>query len=362
MRHACIYRNVWGLQHHRVLAHIASPGPSCGDSSITESYFTLTLQAHSWTLACLSLRRLSKEASLDERKGRTSNRNPKLEPRLPPYLLRDKQLQYLTTCPWPSVSTWKIFRKKKSCKVPQSKTWICHLRAYIYIYFHNIYIELGIVTNFSSVPSLSHWLFATPWTAARQASLSITNSRSLLKLMSTESVMPSNHLILCRPLLLLPSRSCWSSRRPSVRVFSNESVLRIGWSKDWSFSFSFSLSKRYSGLISFRIDWFGLLVVQRTLKSLHIVHGFLKNTEDTKRWLHLIWLSLSVTTCKMGVVIATFIYWKDQMPWTSKSIKLRSQYILSGGANPGGQLFILTKWLQNITSFQEESVKSLKEN
>ena len=147
----------------------------------------------------MSLRRLSKEASLDERKGRTSNRNTKLEPRLPPYLLQDKQLQYLTTCPWPSVSTWKIFRKKKSWKVPQSKTWICHLRASIYIYFHSIYIELGIITNLSSVQSLSHWLFATPWTAAHQASLSITNSRSLLKLMSLKSVMPSNHLILCLP-------------------------------------------------------------------------------------------------------------------------------------------------------------------
>ena len=100
------------------------------------------------------------------------------------------------------------------------------------------------------------------WTAARQASLSITNSRSLLKLMSITSVMPSNHLILCRPLLLLPSIF------PSIRVFSNESVLHIGWPKYWSFSFSISPSNEYSGLISFRMGWLDLLAVQGTLKSL----------------------------------------------------------------------------------------------
>ena len=103
---------------------------------------------------------------------------------------------------------------------------------------------------------------ATPWTAAHQASLSITNPQSLLKLMSIESVMPSNHLILCRPLLLPPSII------PSIRVFSNESVLRIRWPKYWSFSFNISPSNEYSGLISFRIDWFALLAVQGTLKSL----------------------------------------------------------------------------------------------
>ena len=105
-------------------------------------------------------------------------------------------------------------------------------------------------------------LFATPWTAARQASLSVTNSRSLLKLMFMESVMPSNHLILCHPLLFLPSVF------PSIRVFSNESVLRIRWPKYWSFSFSISPSNEYSGLISFRIDWLDLLAVQGTLKRL----------------------------------------------------------------------------------------------
>ena len=102
----------------------------------------------------------------------------------------------------------------------------------------------------------------TPCTAARQASLSITNSWSLLKLMSIESVMPSNHLILCHPLLLLPSIF------PSIRVFSNESVLCIRWPKYWSFSFSISLSNEYLGLISLRIDWLDLLAVQGTLKSL----------------------------------------------------------------------------------------------
>ena len=117
--------------------------------------------------------------------------------------------------------------------------------------------------RFSSVQLLSHvLLFATPWTAACQASLAITNSRSFLKLMYTESVMPSNHLILCRPLLLLPSIF------PSIRVFSNESVLCIRCPKYWSFRFSISPSNEYSGLISFRIDWLDLLTVQRTLKSL----------------------------------------------------------------------------------------------
>ena len=110
--------------------------------------------------------------------------------------------------------------------------------------------------QFSSVQSLSRvQLFATPWTAARQPSLSITNSQSLLKLVSIESVMPSNHLILHRPLLLAPSIF------PSIRVFSNESVLHIRWPKYWSFSFSISPSNEYSGLISFRRDWLDLLAV-----------------------------------------------------------------------------------------------------
>ena len=127
------------------------------------------------------------------------------------------------------------------------------------IKFHN--------SKYQSVQLLSHvWLFVTPWNAVRKASRSITNSQSLLKLMSVESVMPSNHLILCHPLLCLPSIF------PSIRVFSKESVLhilhKIRWPKYWGFSFSISPSKEYSGLISFRIGWLDLLVVQRALKSL----------------------------------------------------------------------------------------------
>ena len=113
------------------------------------------------------------------------------------------------------------------------------------------------IVQFSSVKLLSHdRLFATPWTEAHQASLSITNSQSLLKLMSIELVMPSNHLILCRPLLLLPPIP------PSIRVFSNESALRMRWPKYWSFSFSVSPSKEYLGLISFRMEWLDLRAVQ----------------------------------------------------------------------------------------------------
>ena len=120
--------------------------------------------------------------------------------------------------------------------------------------------------QFTSVQSLRRvWLFATPWTAARQASLSITNSWSLLKLMSIESVMPSTHLILCRPLLLLPSIF------PSIRIFSNKSVLCIRWTKYWGCTFSISPSSEYSGLISF--SWFNILPVQRTLKSLLQYHN-----------------------------------------------------------------------------------------
>ena len=115
------------------------------------------------------------------------------------------------------------------------------------------------------VVQLSHSVvsnYATPWTAARQASLSITNSRSLIKLMSIKSVMPSNHLILCSSLLLPPSIF------QSIRVFSSESVLHIRWPKYWSFSFNISPSSEYSGLISLRMDWFDLLAVQETLKIL----------------------------------------------------------------------------------------------
>ena len=120
-----------------------------------------------------------------------------------------------------------------------------------------------VLTVSQSVQSLSRvWLFATPWIAACRASLSITNCQSLLKLMPIESVMPSSHLILCHPLLLLPPTP------PSIRVFSSEATLRMRWPKDWSFSFSISPSKEHAGLISFRMDWLDLLAVQGTLKSL----------------------------------------------------------------------------------------------
>ena len=124
------------------------------------------------------------------------------------------------------------------------------------------------LNKFSSVQSLSCvWLLVTPWTAAHQAYLSITNSRSAFKPMSTKLVMPSNHLILCRPILLLPSIF------PSIRVFSNESALPIRWPKYWSFSFNTSPSNEYSGLISFRMNWLDLLAVQGTLKSLFQHHS-----------------------------------------------------------------------------------------
>ena len=137
------------------------------------------------------------------------------------------------------------------------KCWLIHVEVWQKI------AKFCNAVQFSSVQSLSHiWLFATPWTAAHQASVSIANSRSLLKLTSIELVMPSNDLILCHPLLLLPSIL------PSIRVFSNESVLRIRWPKYWSFSFSISPSNEYSRLISFRMDWLDLLAVQGTLKNL----------------------------------------------------------------------------------------------
>ena len=129
-------------------------------------------------------------------------------------------------------------------------------------------IHLIIFNNLQSVQSLSHVrLFVTPWTAARQASLSITNTWNLLKLMSIVLVMPSNHLIFCCPLRL------WPSIFPSVRVFSNELVLHIWRPKYWSFCFSFSPSNEYSGLISLRIDWLDLFAVQGTLKSLLRYHS-----------------------------------------------------------------------------------------
>ena len=132
-------------------------------------------------------------------------------------------------------------------------------------HFHFPSLFLHRDNQFSSITRVRH--FATPWTAACQASLSITNSRSLLKLMFIELEMPSNHLILCCPLLLPHSVF------PRIKVFSNDSVLGIKWPKYWSFSFNISPSNEYSGLISFRIDWLDLLAVPRTLKTLLQQHS-----------------------------------------------------------------------------------------
>ena len=138
-----------------------------------------------------------------------------------------------------------------------------------------------LLHQFSSVQLLSRvQLFATPWITARQTSLSITNSRSSLKLMSIESVMPSSHLSLCCPLLLLPPIS------PSIRVFSNESTHRMRWPKYWSFSLSISPSKEHPGLISFRKDWSDLLAVQGTLKSLLQHHKFKSISSSVLSFLH----------------------------------------------------------------------------
>ena len=129
-------------------------------------------------------------------------------------------------------------------------------------------LDSSAILDLIVVQSLSHVrLFVTPWTASCQASLSFTISQSLLKLMSIESVMPSNHLVLYCPLLLLPSIFS------SIRIFSNELALHISWPKYYSFSFSISLSSEYSGFISFRIDWFDLLAVQGTLRSLILNHS-----------------------------------------------------------------------------------------
>ena len=147
-----------------------------------------------------------------------------------------------------------------------SVTTLCQCHSSSWVILNDNFWTLGEQGhNFfvCSVQSLSCvWLFVTPWTAAHQASRSISNSQSLLKLMCIESVMPSNHLILCHPFLLPPSIFS------SIKVFSNELVLHIRWPKNWSFSFSISSSNEYSGLISFRIDWWDLLSVQGTLKSL----------------------------------------------------------------------------------------------
>ena len=157
---------------------------------------------------------------------------------------------------------------------------------------------LGTFLSLSSVQLLSRvWLFATPWIAAHQASLSITNSWSSLRLMCIESVMPSSHLILCCPLLLLPPIP------PSIRVFSNESTLRMRWPKYWSFSYSIIPSKEHPGLISFWMDWLDLLAVQGTLKSLLQHHSskalILRHSAFFTVWLSHLYMTTGTTdgTC-----------------------------------------------------------------
>ena len=139
--------------------------------------------------------------------------------------------------------------------------FIISIKQYVFLFWSVLVVYPVILLSFVQLLSPVR-LFATPWTAARQASLSITNTQSLFKLMSIESVMLCNHLILCHPLLLLPSIF------PSIRVFYSDLALCIRWPKYWSFSFSMSPSNEYSGLISFRMDWLDLLAVQGTLKSL----------------------------------------------------------------------------------------------
>ena len=189
---------------------------------------------------------------------------------------------------------------------------------------HQIRIQLGHSTTkqnrhighlkpLSSAQLFSHvWLFMTPWTTARHASLSITNSWNLLKLISTESVMPSNHLILCCPLPLPPSII------PSIGVSSNESVLRIWWPKYWSFSFSISPSNEYSGLISFRMDWLDHLAVQGTLKSLLQHHS---------------WKALILRWSAFFIVQLSHPYWKlsknciKNNKTTNQILKWRKKYM-----------------------------------
>ena len=159
---------------------------------------------------------------------------------------------------------WKIISRRLSCFKQLVLNWteLIHFRRVLNV-IPQFFLTYKFTGFFSSVQLLSRvWLSATPWITAHQASLSTTTSWSSLRLMNIESVMPSSHLILCRPLLLLPPFP------PSIKVFSNESTLRMRWPKYWSFSFSISPSKEIPGLISFRMDWLDLLAVQETLKSL----------------------------------------------------------------------------------------------
>ena len=181
---------------------------------------------------------------------------------LNPGLLLCRQILYhLSYKGSPRILEWVAFPFSRGSSQPRNQTRVSCIAGGFFTSWATR--EVHFLIQFSSVQSLSRvWLFVTPWIAALQASLSITNSQSLLKLMSIELVMPSNHLILCHALLLLPPIP------PSIRVFSNESTLCMRWTKYWSFSFSISPSSEHPGLISFRMDWLDLLGVQGTLKSL----------------------------------------------------------------------------------------------
>ena len=163
-----------------------------------------------------------------------------------------------------SILEWVAIPSPRGSSQPSDRTEVSRIAGRFFTIWRRAWQPTPLfLPQFGSVQSLCHvQLFAIPWTAAPQASLSFTNTRSLLKLISIELVMPSNHLSLYHPLLLLPSVF------PSIRVFSNESVLRIRWPKYWSFSFSISLSNEYSGLISFKMDWLDLLAVEGTLEIL----------------------------------------------------------------------------------------------
>ena len=200
--------------------------------------------------------------------------------------------------------------------------------------------EKILQTIITSVQLLSHvQLFVTPWTAAHQASRSITNSQSLLKLRSVESVVPSNHLILCRPLLLQPSIF------PRIRVFSNESVLPFRWPKYWSFSFSIRPSDKYSGPISFRIDWFEFYAIQGTLKSL-LQHQHLKASVLKHSAFFMVQLShLYMTTGKiMALTKQTFVRKVMSLYRLVRAFLPRSKRLLISWLCAGSQLLAKSFW------------------
>ena len=207
-----------------------------------------------------------------------------------------------------------------------------------------------MIIRIAVVQSLSHvQLFATPWTAARQASLSFTNSWSWLKLVSIESGMPSNHLIFCHPLLLLPSVF------PSIRVFSNESALYIRWPKYWSFSFSISPSNEYSGLMSFRMDWLDLLAVQETLESLP-QHHCSKASVLQHSAFFMVLLSHSYMTT--GKTIALTI-WTSVGKVMSLLFNMLSRLIIT--SFPRSKCLLIL-WLQSLSTVILESKKNNNNN